>query len=113
MGAISFGVDYALKASTANVDSLAALVAYLDSAACSSDLVLVQEHHVLEAGVAAAANRLRGLGWHSLWTPALEGAAGSKHSGGTAIVARPFLGLAWPLGEEDLVAVVPAGGTAA
>eukprot|EP00972_Heterocapsa_arctica_P027347 4018230-Heterocapsa_arctica.AAC.1 len=56
-------------------------------------MILIQEHKIIEGpSLDEASQWAKDNGWTSIWTPALQG-VGMGKSSGTAILARPYLGL--------------------
>ena len=61
-----------------------------------ADVVLAQEHRLLEEDIADKSAQILGLGWKAIWAPAAATSdSGDKRStsGGVAIFARKYLGL--------------------
>ncbi len=70
-----------------------------------AELVLLQEHHLPQSRIADASAWALRHGWHSLFSPAVEGTGGGWR-GGVAVLARPHIGLGAPAAGP--IEVVPA-----
>ena len=99
-----------MRVATFNSSSWTQLQYYLGK--CDCDVVLVQEHHVLQSGVDHASQWVLRRGWKSLWNPAAPSASASGRGsvGGTAIMVRRQFGLALPVGQDGVL--VPARASA-
>ncbi len=99
--------DFALSVVTLNGTSWGSCQLYLQKT--TAHVVLLQEHHLAPNELAQASRWLHARGWKAIFIPA-EAGKGCGTVGGTAILARSFLGLAPPLagGSE----VIPARGAA-
>ena len=68
--------------------------------------VLVQEHHVIESRIAECSATLLGMGWQSVWGPAVILDSGAA-SGGVCVLCRPGLGLKNSTAMDMLVDMTP------
>ncbi len=94
---------YVLKVMTANVTAWRSMHPLL--ATTDADVILIQEHKVMNQQVDEMIAWLRARGWNALVAEAEEGPNGGP-SAGVAVIARAHIGLSLPpVGTE---AVVPA-----
>ncbi len=92
---------FALRVATVNATSWGSLRTFLQTT--GAHVVCAQEHRLPPAAIAAASAWARRKGWKSVWTAAAAGPNGGW-SGGTAVMARDFIGLRHPDVGGEVVA---------
>ena len=93
--------EFAMHVATANGTSWGSLKDYILKT--EAHVVLGQEVHIKEAEVNEASEWAFKRGWKSVWSPAEPGQGERGTTGGVVILARSWLGLMEPPGQEAQV----------
>ena len=93
--------EFSLHVVTANGTTWESLRVFLQQT--SAHVVLGQEIHIMGSKVDEASQWAAKRGWKSVWSPALKGKGEHGTSGGVVILAKSFLGLMEPPGQEAQV----------